>query len=372
MPSSTSSSERRLARPFDDDVVTRPVPEKPWRGLVIIAILITCGLTLGWEAYWRANWFIPGDYKNSIGLWADQRRAVQADSTVIIGSSRVLFGLDLDVWESQSGVRPIQLALEGTSPTPVLADLAADESFRGRVVIGATSGLIFSGGNYRAEVIENYKAQTPSERVDHFLSNQLEKHLAFLDDQTKPSNMLIFAPFPLRKGQERFIDVRKIEIMDIDRNAEMWSRVVEDPAYAQFTKDAWAFGMDERIAELNDPSSGEREKSDTRMAEQIDLIAGYVKAIQSRGGEAIFVRMPYEGKYIEMEQTAYPREKGWDRLLEVTGAPGVHFADYDALQGYLLPEWSHLDAREAERFTAALYPIVEAQIDAWRAGREPE
>ena len=41
--------------------------------------------------------------------------------------------------------------------------------------------------------------------------------------------------------------------------------------------------------------------------------------------------------------------------LAATAAPGIHFEDYPELQGYYLPEWSHMTRAEAERFTAALY-----------------
>jgi len=48
-------------------------------------------------------------------------------------------------------------------------------------------------------------------------------------------------------------------------------------------------------------------------------------------------------------------------LLQRTGAPGIHFQDYPQLQGYEQPEWSHLSAAEATRFTAALVPIIQRQ-----------
>jgi len=37
------------------------------------------------------------------------------------------------------------------------------------------------------------------------------------------------------------------------------------------------------------------------------------------------------------------------------------------LQGYQLPDWSHMTHSEAERFTAALYGVVTR--DFWHAGR---
>jgi hypothetical protein len=43
---------------------------------------------------------------------------------------------------------------------------------------------------------------------------------------------------------------------------------------------------------------------------------------------------------------------------------GIHFEDYPELQGYQLPDWSHMTHPEAERFTAALYGVITR--DFWR------
>ncbi len=56
----------------------------------------------------------------------------------------------------------------------------------------------------------------------------------------------------------------------------------------------------------------------------------------------------------------------WGLLLKRTGAPNIHFDDYPQLQGYYLPEWSHIAASDAVRFTAALVPIVEREFEASR------
>ena len=52
-------------------------------------------------------------------------------------------------------------------------------------------------------------------------------------------------------------------------------------------------------------------------------------------------------------------------LLAKSGAPGIHFEDYPQLQGYNLPEWSHLAYADAKRFTAALHEIVVREF--WKA-----
>ena len=78
--------------------------------------------------------------------------------------------------------------------------------------------------------------------------------------------------------------------------------------------------------------------------------------------------MPSDGEYLAYENRLFPRAKTWDALLAATGAPGIHFQDYPQLQGYYLPEWSHMTQADAERFTAALYGIVNR--DFWAAGAD--
>lgn len=49
-------------------------------------------------------------------------------------------------------------------------------------------------------------------------------------------------------------------------------------------------------------------------------------------------------------------------LVARTGATGVNFADYPQLQGYNLPEWSHMSAADAPRFTRALATLIVRRI----------
>ncbi|MCG8435242.1 MAG: hypothetical protein MJA83_14545, partial [Gammaproteobacteria bacterium] len=111
MPSYTSSS--------DFDILVRELPAAR-TGLAGILALLLCALgVIAWEIHWRNYGAEPGYYVNSDSLWAMQRRRIdngEGDKTVIIGSSRILFNIQLDEWEQASGERPIQLALEGTSP----------------------------------------------------------------------------------------------------------------------------------------------------------------------------------------------------------------------------------------------------------------
>jgi hypothetical protein len=370
VPSSTSSSKPQLARPFDDDVVRRPVPDRPWRFLAVAALLATLALMTCWEVYWRAQWHIPGDFKNTASLWAQERRKAKGDATVLIGSSRIFFDIDLDIWEEKSGIRPVQLALEGTSPQPVLSDLAADNDFNGTVVVGVTAPIAFSGYAYRGDVIAEANSEAPFERAGHVLWMQIDKLFAYTDEMTRPKTMIFNADLPLREGMRRRMQPHKLAIHNADRNTEMWARVVEDQPYQQLARDVWGNSMGPLLEGLKDPDSPVYGAIEAQTAEIITAMKADIEKIRARGGDVAFARMPYEGLYEEVEEKAYPREKAWDKLLAETNSVGVHFKDYEALQGFYIVEWSHLAPRDAEAFTTAFVPILYGEMAKANASEE--
>ncbi len=354
---------------FDPERVDRPVPDRPWVALALTALLATAALTVGWEAYWRGKSFDPGDISNSSALWAQERRKAKGDATVLIGSSRIMFGLDLDVWRQTTGVQPVQLALEGTSPRAFLKDLAADEAFRGLVIVGVTAPLFFTmEGGRREEVLKYTRDQSPSQKVDHQLSMALEDVSGFLDEQTRPKRQIEIAILPLRDDMPMRSDPRKLSVSTRDRNTEMWRRVVEDEAYQQEAKEQWEFLL-KRLAPPPGPDGQPQQMPDEAIAATIAAVKADVDRIRARGGDVAFVRFPYGGGFTPAEDFGFPRERFWDPLIAQTQSAGVTWHDHAALRRYELPEWSHLDPRDAEKFTEDLAPTLMAEIEAARAQR---
>lgn len=373
MPSSTSNSDSIEVRPgfvrltaSDRPGVAQPVPERdipvrPWASIWLVALALLLVMLVAWEWHWRAFGAEPG-YRNSDGQWAQQRRRInhgEGGKTVLIGSSRVLFDLQLPVWEKKLGERPIQLALEGTSPLPVLQDLAADPDFTGRLVIGVAPDLFFSGYKYRGEVIEYTKKQGPSQRSGTWISQTfLEPYFAFYDADFALGTVLERQQWPLRPGMQHVLRVRKLSVTALDRNTRMWSKLLEDPDYVKIARDTWAA----RFTGPPPPLMDTPEKLQNVINTQIDGTVEAIAALRARGVKVVFLRTPSSGDYYAHEQRIFPRASTWDVLLERTGLPGIHFEDYLQLQGYELPEWSHLSASEADRYTAAVAPLIEAEF----------
>lgn len=374
MPSSTSSSENAYPAPktdfFDPEHVDRPVPPLPWRAVSLAVVAATMLLTVGWEFYWRTKEMIPGDFKNTPALWAEQRRKATDDATVLIGSSRTLFDVDLDIWEEIAGVRPIQLALEGTSPRIFLKDLAKDESFHGTLIVGVTNVLFFTQeGGLREAVLKYARDETPSQRADHLMSIPLERVFAFIDEQSRPKRQMTIAPLPLREGMKPRFDPRKLMILDRDRNSEMWSRVVNDATYREEAKGQWLIALARGAPPPGPDGAPPPGMPDEAINAIISEVKASVDAIRARGGDVAFIQPPVAGPFAEAEKAGFPRKRFWDRLLIATDSAGVSFQDHPEMQQYELPEWSHLSPTDAERFTRALTPILYDAIENKKAER---
>ena len=353
----TASDRPGVAQP----VPVRDIPVQPWGRILLATVVMTALLIGGWEAYWRAFGATPG-YRNSNGEWAEQRRRIDSGEggrTVLIGSSRVLFDVQLPVWERITGERPIQLALQGTSSVLALEDLADDPKFTGHLLVGVAPELFFSGFAIRADVFPYYHKQGPSQRSGNWLSKHLlEPVFAFYDPDFALGKVVRRQPWPMRAGMQKNSDVRKLLVQDADRNSHMWRKVEVDPAYRAIARSIWLehFGKPP-------PSMDTPQKLQKVIDTQIDRAVAAVAKLRARGVQVLFVRPPSIGPYYAFEQHVFPRATTWDVLLRRTGAPGIHFEDYPQLQGYDQPEWSHLSAAEANRFTATLVPII--QRDYW-------
>lgn len=353
----TASDRPGIAQP----VPVRDIPPQPWQRIFMVALMLFTLLLAAWEWQWRAFGATAG-YRNSDGQWAQQRRRINAgegDSTVLIGSSRVLFDVQLPVWEQIAGERPIQLALEGTSPLPILEDLAADPDFTGRVLVGVTPGLFFSGGKLRADVVAYYHDQGPSQRSGHWLSQHLlEPWLAFYEPDFALATVVKRQAWPARAGLRDPPAVRKLSVQGHDRNTRMWDRLETDARYRTLVRSGWMARLGKPPPHMDTPA-----KAKVVIDTQIQRAAAAAATLRARGVAVLFIRAPSTGPLYAAEQRGMPRTQTWDRLLQATGAPGIHFEDYPQLQGYQQPEWSHLSASEADRFTAALVTII--QRDYW-------
>ncbi|MBV8667368.1 MAG: hypothetical protein JO269_12885 [Burkholderiaceae bacterium] len=353
----TASDRPGVAQPVPE----RHVPERPWGWVWLLALALFVALMAGWELYWRDYGAVPA-YANSDSSWAAQRRRIdqgEGNALVLVGSSRTLFDVQLPVWEKVAGERPIQLALEGTSGVPLMEDLADDPNFTGRLVVGVTPGLFFSGFAFREAAIKYFHKETPSQRVGQWLSQRfIEPYFAYYSPDFALETVIERQDWPVRPGTHPRKDVRKLSVSEADRNTHMWSKVENDTAYRDLARSIWA----QNFTGPPPPFMDTPEKARQVVQKQIARAAAAVDKLRARGVRIVFIRLPSAGDYYAFEQKTTPRAATWEVLLQQTHLPGIHFEDYPQLQGYNLPEWSHVSSGDALRLTAELAPLVEKAL----------
>jgi hypothetical protein len=344
----------------------RPIPALPWRGLLIATLVLTALGTVAWEIRARALGYAPV-LNDTSDLWADRRESVQPDSLVIIGDSRALFDLDLDVLEQGLGRRPVQLALVGSCAYPVLQNLADDESFHGTVIASVIPAMWMvppPAPPYKNSLraLNRYHDRTVAQRTGHHLGMFLEERIAFMkqDDLTLeqllksvdvPSRALYHAPPRLppyfatidRERQTRMTGAAAQPGPLQDRIRAGWAPLFTPPPFPAHTP-KFVF---ESIAQAVEARFGQT--------------AAAVKKIRARGGQVIFVRFPHSGPLKELEDQGTPRTAAWTRLMQETGAPNIYYSDHPELI-FDCPEWSHLSGPDATEFSKRLVPHLQRAL----------
>jgi hypothetical protein len=310
----------------------------PWGRTWLLTGLLVAGLLGSWEWYWRHAGFHPTRVSDEpLWIMAREQVARQPQPVVLIGASRIQAGLDLDVFAAETGRRPIQLAICYSSPTPVLHELAADESFRGLVLCDVTPLLFFQAEGPVAGRALPYlrrwrQYNSPAERCEWRLQLALETGLVCRLDRLAPEH---FGECWLKGTWPE----PNLAWLRTDRSIE-----VHYPP---------GFGRD-RPAQNGPFKRNPYLVAGAGRDALVDRVAQDVDRIRDRGGEVVFVVLPFTGDYAAKEHTLAPREEYWDVLLARTGAVGVHFEDVPDLRDYACPDGCHLDSRDAPRFTRAL------------------
>jgi hypothetical protein len=339
-----------------DEVTVREIPAVRLAAIGWLVLLLVLAGIGAWEWRMRALGLTTRDLDDSRSHWAVERRKVggaEDDGVVIIGSSRILWDTNLDVWEEMTGRRPIQLALPGTNPRQFLEEFANDPNFDGFLVVGVTPDIYFGdwpGIPQFSGLTKFWHDESPSQRFGHRVGMLLQPRLAFLDGAYALGTLVDRLPVRDREGVRGPVrDVWKIWDVGPDRQYALWSRIQTDERLREHAR--WVWG----------PFDGAK-KPDEEVARAIEQSKRDVATIRAHGGDVAFVRAPSAGLYYEHELQAVPRANTWEPLLAETGAFGIHFDDYPAMRGLDVPEWSHLSRESAVRFTRAYVAVLQQRF----------
>lgn len=345
----------------------RPIPAQPWRGLLVAAVVLTALGTVAWEIRARALDYAPG-LNDTSDLWADRRESVKPDSLVIIGDSRALFDMDLDVLEQSLGRRPVQLALVGSCAYPILENLANDETFRGTVIASVVPGMWMvppPAPPYKNSLraLKRYQERTVAQRAGHHLGMFLEEHIAFMkQDDLTLEQLLKTVDVPSRANYHAPPRLPPyFATIDRERQTRMTETAARPGPLQERIKNGWPPLFSPPPFPAHTPKfvyEGIAKAVEARFGQT----AAAVQKIRARGGQVVFVRFPHSGPLKELEDRGTPRSAAWTRLMQETGAPNIYYSDHPELI-FDCPEWSHLSAADATLFSQRLVPHLQRALN---------
>lgn len=318
---------------------------KDWGKVWFISLMAVVICLGSWECFWRLQGFQPA-VQDDWGTWAKVRRqAVRKgnQAIILVGASRIQAGLHPDILEKVTGKRPLILAIDGSSPVPVLENLAEDDRITGTIICSFTPMFLGEDSDdfgRSKRWIRKYNQQKWSSRIETQLSILLEQTFVFRYSGLQPGQLLKNirvkrwpSPFyaPMRPDRYRAMD---FSIADLDRIL---------------------LGRIEREMEFQKKSAP---LSPEKFMEKVIRIDGFIQKIEKRGGKVIFIRFPSTGKVRQLEQQTWPRKKYWDIMAANIRSKAIHFEDYPSLSKFDCPDGSHLDVRDATFFTWSLAEIL--------------
>jgi hypothetical protein len=353
--SSTSSSNQRL-------------PGGPWLRVWLVALVVAVLSLAALEGFWRVAGHVPS-VNDDADLWMVIRHSLVPDDpnqVVLVGASRIQQGINTEVFARHFGGRkPAQLAVGGTTMVPVLDHLSRDESFRGMVIADVIPFLFYPGGfatdrGAAAQYVARYEKVIGNGKT--FSATLVERNLRTLVQERLVLRLPALAP-TLRNVQswveERALPPPSGRVALADRSQLSDYRSL-DQATLDKTKQLWV----DRIRQFGyGPPADELERG-------LQSLEAMVTRIQDRGGRVVFVAFPASGIVHEMEEERQPRAKYWDVLAAHTRALTIHFTDYPELASTECLEGSHLDYRDAARFTDAFARILQQDLRRAHARRD--
>jgi len=263
----------------------------------------------------------------------------------------MLTALDPGEWASAfGGPSAIQLSVLGGSSVRLLEHLADSPDFHGLVIADIAPFFTFDTDPAPTRQVDDAVAAyrraqiSPADRIEAILRTWVPSRFDFRRSEFLPGNLL---------------------------RTELAGFAFPDPA-TDVRTDGWA-PIDFRGAKVKpntarvlDPASFEHLQSvpPDRPTFQADLgrLAGAVDRLQKRGGTVVLVYMPGCGGRKVLEERRYPKAIYWGEVVAQVPAITIDFEDYPEAGTLACFDGSHLDRRDATRFTAWLASEVRARL----------
>lgn len=321
-------------------------PRLPWVRTLLFSLTLASLAIGSEEGFWRSQGYLPS-VQDTPQLWQLHRKRVYAKNdkaVVFLGASRMHAAISLPILQERLPTyQIIQLAIYGRgSPVGALAQFACDSRFCGIIVCDIVEPFL-RHSEWKDQQL--YFAQRVHfvAAIESAIRSRMEDSLALFSPEVRPRASIARWMSGDNSQMPGFLRLRSSRELRLD-----FSRIADLPTYRKLKNGN--FQLQYAVAEMPAPD---------RLMKDIAEIEGMVARIQSRGGHVVFVRMPSSGERYELEEWYHPRAKYWDRFASATSAECIHFGDIDALKKFECPDDSHLDFRDAPRFTLALAAELE-------------
>jgi hypothetical protein len=304
--------------------------------------------------------------------WIRQRERADAlgeRALILVGSSRVLLDLDLETLRRETGLEPVQLAVDGSSFVPVLKGLAEDPQVRGTILVDLAQNVLTiparpdAAYDYQAQYARDHGALPDFDSSEAYLTDLLHGRLRSYADGTRPLTALrlrILQKDPTAQYLRMLPDREVLaDYSHVPQPAFYYNRVIrnlgqqvpiEGRSYKDIEQDFAA-----RIAAL--PPFDEH-----LFLDSLPALADMTRTIQAHGGKVIYATFPTSGYVRLIDDKRFPRPLFWDRFTAAVAAPHLNFEDVPALRGFYCPDGSHLDYHARPAFTRALAQALQAEL----------
>jgi hypothetical protein len=296
------------------------------------------------EAFARSQGAEPS-LKDGPPAWSVQRERARGEHggsapLALIGSSRFQLGIEPDVLASTIARPVANLAISASLPFAVLEDLAKDSEFKGWVLcdMGAfrkdEDDPTAAAASLPQSYVNYFHARTSVSDLEIGAREFFQERFAFLLPAFSPHTRLMRLGVPTGNGQKivsnRFSPYDFAHSPDIEAARQHWERAFR-----------------EALVPISDDQV-------LRFAERV---SAWVKAVQARGGNVIFLRMVSSYGVRAVEDTVSPRAQ-WDLFASHVAGIAIHYEDVPSLRDFQAMDGAHLDANDARAFSAALGRVL--------------
>lgn len=327
MPPSLTSPNERL-------------PTGPWLKTALLGVLVAAVSLGGLELGLRGLGY-GASVNDDAGLWALEYRDRPDDAWLMLGTSRAVCGVDLDTFEDVTGEDVVQLAISAGHPIPVLTFLD-EQGFDGKLIVELSPFVWFTD--------------------NPLITQQAELFVQTVDDQERA----LFGGLERRTTREFQAELRilhsETDLFDLVKAALKRSPPVirqtvrrDRQRYCWPSRHGAAPAVDE--PDLSQAVTFRAERHEERFEAAIAAIQGIV----GRGGTVLMFAPPESGAMRNGHLLDYPEDVYAEVLVERAGVPYVNTTVDSVVMDIPVPDYSHIDASDAPRFTDRLVALFRQQ-----------